>query len=176
MNLPTILLIATVSVLALECRETPTNPGQTSHARVFLESERLNNAWGYFHQGWVIDTAGNIISYDIARDGAHWYGNESGYYTAEELWSKIHHLDTVRGFIPADTMEILRTLAAASVAGTYSDTTWPMRDAGAWTYSCYVYDPDSAKYRQVVLRVWGDCQFFNTAQSAMTLSTWMDKR
>jgi hypothetical protein len=170
------LLITLITSLALSCKDTSTNPEQGSHAKIFLESEYINFAWGYAHNGWVIDSAGNIISYDIAKSGTQWTGNPSGYYTGQELWNKVHHCDTLRGFVPSDTLQWLRALAAASVGGAYSDTTCPARDMGSFVYSCYVYNPDSLKFRQIVLRVHGDCEFYNTATSAIKLSNWMALR
>ncbi len=165
------------AILAVSCRDTSTNPdpGRIG-VRVFLEREYINYAWGYDHSGWIVDTAGNMISYNIAKAGVTWTPNPGGYYTAEELSAKAHHCDTLRGTVPTDTLQWLRTLAESSVGGAYSDTTHPMVDAGTVTLFCYVYDPDSSKYRQVVLLEYGDYQFSNTAAPAIQLSDWMARQ
>lgn len=169
-------LIALIATLLLSCKDASINPEHPDLNKVYLESEYVNFAWGYAHNGWFIDTSGNIISYDIAKSGTQWVRNSSEYYSEDELWAKIHHKDTLREVIPNDTLKHLRELALASVAGTLSDTVCPGADMGALVYSCYVFKPDSLKFQRIVLRVYGDCRFNNAAQSAIDLAHWISRR
>ena len=168
-------LILLLAVLTCSCKDTTAGPGEASRARMFLESEYMNNSWGYAHWGWVIDTAGNIVSYDIGKSGNDWRGNPGGYYTEQELLAKVDHCDTLRGSIPSDTLLWLRGLAA-TVGETYSDTLRVGADMGALVRSCYIFDPDSSKYHQVVLRVTGDYQYHNTSPGAVALADWIDRQ
>jgi len=176
MKIPLLLPIMLAASLSLSCNDTSTNPVGQNNAPVFLESEFLNYAWGYAHSGWIADSAGNLVSYNLAKSGVQWVPNQSGYYTAEELRAKVHHNDTLRRTVELDTLQWLGSLAVASVGGEYSDTTHPMVDAGTITLCCYVYEADSAKYRRVVLQVNGDYQFYNTATPAVQLSNWMSRQ
>jgi hypothetical protein len=170
------LLGPLVLLLAISCKDTSTNPGSLTVQSMFLESEYVNFAWGYSHYGRFIDTSGLIISYDIGRSGEHWTPNPSGYYTEAELRAKIHHNDTLRGIVPADTLDLLRALGAASVGGAFSDTTCPGADMGAFVLSCYIFQEDSSKFRRIVLRVDGDCRYHNTSKSAIELANWLAKQ
>ncbi len=172
-TLPSIIVIL-FGFLLLSCTTT-TGPQQPLPARMFLESEYVNNAWGYAHWGWVIDTAGNVVSYDIGKSGSGWRGNESGYYTEAELLDKVHHCDTLRGSIPVDTLLWLQGLVA-SVGNTYSDTARVGADMGAFVSSCYVFVRDSSKYHQIILRVTGDYQYHNTSPAAVALANWIQQK
>ena len=167
------ILSALVLLLTSSCKDASTNPGSLTVPRMFFESEYVNYAWGYSHSGRFIDTSGLVISYDIARSGDHWEPNRSGYYTESEIWAKIHHRDTVRGLVPADTLELLKSLGLASMVGTYSDTTCPGADMGALIYSCYVFQADSLKFQRIILRVDGDCRYHNTSENAIELAAWL---
>lgn len=169
----TVVLLATST---FSCSDASTDPDQAGSTTVYLEREYVNWAWGYAHNGWFLDPAGNIISYDIAKSGTAWVPSASGYYTEEELEAKMHHRDTLRGVVPLDTVKLLDRLALASLGGTYSDTVCPGADMGALIYSCYVYRADSSKFRHVVLRVDGDCRYQNTSDAARELSDWMSHR
>lgn len=176
MKIRLLFSVALASLLALSCKDTSTNPVEQSHAPVFLESEYLNFAWGYDHSGWIVDTAGNVISYDLSKSGVQWTPNATGYYTGEELREKVHHNDTLRGTISGDTLQWLNALVAASVGGTYSDTTHPMADFGTVAFLGYVFDADSSKYRRGGLQVYGGYRFYNTASPAIELSAWMSRQ
>ena len=171
-------LLAMTMTLALvfSCKDTISDTASSDHSRIYFEREYVNFAWGYVHFGWFIDSSGQVISYDIAKSGDRWVANPSGYYTEEQLWIKIHHMDTLRSSVPADTLQFLRGLAQNAVAGTSSDTICAGADMGAHSYSCYVFQADSSKFRRIVLRVEGDCSYHNTSQSAITLATWMAQR
>jgi hypothetical protein len=169
--------IALITALVVSCKDTTSNPQPEPRPKIYFETEYVNFArGGYSHNGWFIDTSGAVISYDIGKSGIQWIPNPTGYYTEAELWAKIHHNDTLRGVVSADTLELLRGLATSSVAGTQSDTVCPGADMGALVYSCYVFQPDSTKFRRIELRVDGDCRHYNTSQSAIELANWMARK
>jgi hypothetical protein len=167
--LPIVLLAVVVS----SCKDAGTGPGSEPPSELYLETEYVNSAWGYSHNGRFIDAAGDIISYDLASSGTQWVTNSTGYYTEAELWAKIHHSDTVRGFVPADTLKMLRRLAFASVPGANSDTICAGADRGLFITCCYVFRADSSKFQRIELRVDGDCTYHNTSQSAIELANWL---
>jgi hypothetical protein len=123
-----------------------------------------------------IDSAGVIISYDLGRSGVGWHATASELYTEAELWGKIHHNDTIRGIIAADTLSRLRVLAYASVSGSMTDTVGAGFDMGAVIYSCYTLEGTRSLFRRTELRVQGDVEYHNTSASAVELANWMVSR
>ncbi|HEY6952906.1 MAG TPA: hypothetical protein VI758_10895 [Bacteroidota bacterium] len=172
----TSMSIVLAAALMFCCKDSATGPQFQPLSKIYFETEYVNFSWGYVHNGWFIDTAGNVISYDLAKSGTQWVPNSNELYGEAELWAKIHHNDTLRTQVPLDTLEALRSLAVASVGGKYSDTTCPGADMGAFVYACYVYQADSLKFRRTVLRVYGDCRYYNTSPSAIELADWMASR
>ena len=140
------LLIVLVSLAS--CKDAGVEPQQAPAGRFYLETEYVNSAWRYVHRGQVIDTAGRVITYDLGPTRGAWQGTPGELYTEEELWAKIHHNDTVRGSIPADTLRWLQRLAYASVAGAMSDTVGGSMDLGMSIISCYTLEPGTSLFRR----------------------------
>lgn len=160
--------------IVVSCKDAGTDPEQMQQGRFYLEKEYVNHAWGrYVHRGVFIDSAGLFITYDVGESGVPWQGEPGELYTEAELWSKIHHNDTVRGRVTADTLEWLRQLAYASVSGGMSDTNSTGADMGLVTYSCYTLEGGQGLFRKTELRAEGIMQYHNTCAHALTLADWL---
>lgn len=156
------------------CTDSGTDPGPTQQGRFYLEKEFVNTAWGrYVCRGLFVDNAGLVITYDVGLSGIPWQGMAGELYTEAELWSKIHHNDTVRGQVTADTLAWLRHLAYASVSGKMSDTTGTGADMGLVTYSCYTFEGGQGLLRKTELRAEGILEYHNTSPNAKALADWM---
>ena len=161
---------------AVSCQNGGVGPQTSPFGRFYLETEYVNHAWGHVHRGVFIDTAGVVISYDLAKSGVGWQATANELYTEAELWAKIHHNDTVWGSIPADTLSRLRRLAYASVSGSMSDTLGAGADMGIVSYVCFTLEGTQSLFRRTELRVQGDVEYHNTSTSAVELANWMASR
>lgn len=160
--------------LVVSCKDAGTDPETIQQGRFYLEKQYVNYAWGrYVNRGVFIDSAGLVITYDVGISGMPRPGLAGELYTEAELWSKIHQNDTVRGRVPADTLEWLRQLAYASVSGRMSDTTGTGADMGLVTYSCYTLEGGQGLFRRTDLRAEGIMEYHNTSANAITLAEWM---
>jgi hypothetical protein len=168
------LLILLMSLVS--CKDAGVEPQPAPPGRFYLETEYVNSAWRYVHRGQVIDPAGRVITYDLGPTPGTWQGSPGEMCTEEELWAKIHHNDTVRGSIPADTLQLLQQLAYASVAGTMSDTVGGSMDLGMSIISCYTLEAGTSLFRRTELRATGDMEYHNTCTSAVRLAAWMASR
>jgi hypothetical protein len=163
--------------LTVSCKDTGTGPEPGKPGKFYLEKEYVSHAWGrHVHRGMFIDTAGVVISYDVGNSEVPWHGAASELWSEEELWSKVHHNDTVLGSVPSDTLEWFRELAYASVSGRMSDTSGRGADIGLVTSSCYTLEGGHGLFRKTTLRVIGDMQYHNTSVSAIALADWLESR
>lgn len=158
---------------APSCKDAGLGPHESTPGRFYLESEYVNSAWRHVHRGMFIDTAGVMITYDLGDVPGAWQGTPGELYTEEELWAKIHHNDTVRGTVSADTLRWLKSLAYGSVGGKMSDTAGGAMDMGVSIMSCYTLEGGSSLFRRTELRATGDMEYHNTCSSAVELAKWM---
>ena len=162
-------------VLLSSCASDSLSPSTGSHESIIYEVEYVNNAWGYAHNGFYVSTAGAVHTYDIARTGQTWKDTSTGYYSAEELYLKFSHRDSLVGYIDRSTLIRVNALVESAKCGTYSDTVCVGADMGARTYNVYSYVPEIQRYQRMTLRLEGDWTFHNTSRSAMDLVEWLNQ-
>ena len=171
------MVVLLALVLVPCCKDSSTEVQTSVSGKFYLETEYVSLAWGrHVHRGEIIDNDGLVVSYDMGPSPQAWPNSSSELYSETELQWKIHHNDTVRGRIPADTLSRLRSLAYGSVSGVMSDTTGGGADIGLMIYSCYTIEGADTLFRRTELRAHGDMEYYNTSASAIELSNWMAKR
>ena len=163
-----------LALLFISCKDSNVNdqPQNNSNSIIF-EVEYLNYAWGISYHGIMIDNEGKEYSYDPTKDTIPYLYHADGIYTEQELQAKYGHVKTYIKTIPTDTLNWSHNLANLITTTDYSDTTRIGIDMGSWTYSVYIFRPEVNKYQQIVLKLEGDSEFYNTSQSAVTLAAWL---
>ena len=168
-------MICLAMIGAVGCCHFPPEPTPSpdmTRQKFLFETEYLNQAWGYHHNGIEIENDGRVYRYQIADDAA-WKPNDKGIYSASELVAKYASNRTYLMTIPIDTLIAMYKLIAPGSGGSYSDTLHVGADMGGVTYSCWTTNGQGG-YRRLALRLRGDFRFDNLSPSAATIADWLD--
>jgi hypothetical protein len=140
--------------------------------KVYFELSYINYAWGYVHQGWLIDQDGRVLSYHNPKT---WNSVEDGGYITQDALSKnTLYCDSTIRTIPLATLSHYRSLIPSAVSGKIADHGWAGCDGGTLSYICYYYDSMNGKYKKAILKQSGDYSCENVSASAQSLITWME--
>lgn len=140
---------------------------------VYFEYEYINFAWGYQHNGWIIDRDGNVRAWDQQED---WRKPDStGYIGAADLEFNISLTDSVIAVVDsADLMDHVELISGAK-NGYITEPRNTACDAGSSTVYAYYYDEDADGYLKVFLGSSGDFSSANTSDEARKLVAWLKK-
>jgi hypothetical protein len=147
--------------------EKITGPGQP----VCFEYRYVNYAWGYQEKGWLIDSSGNINSYNLP-DGFI-LPDSTGLITGDNLAHNLALTDSVIGTVPGEDMDYYLGLIQGASEGIIGAPRSIAADAGNSVLSCYRYDSAENAYRYVFLGRSGDWEQFNQSEEAEILIDWL---
>jgi len=138
---------------------------------IFFKCEYINYAWGYQHNGWVIDSSGNVRSYRMPEQ---WHFVDSlGLISSQDMNEDIQLTDSIIFKIDRDSLiKYFAKLEDAS-KGKLSEPRQEMFDAGITQFSGYIYQNDSKKFKQVMIRQIGDVAFENQSSKANEIYCWL---
>lgn len=145
----------------------------TPNQKVFFEFELINFAWGKQHQGWFIDSSGNIFTY---RNPAEWvYADTTGEISESEMAENLSK--TNLSTVTINKHELYKKVALIEKAsrGAFGNRGQAGADMGAWCYYAYTFDPQEKVYKRHLLSQTGDWQISNLSREAAELAAWLAK-
>jgi hypothetical protein len=138
---------------------------------ILFQCEYVNYARGYQHNGWVIDSAGNVRSYRMPEQ---WHFVDSlGLISSQDMKEDILQTDSILLKIDRDTLLKYVVKLEDASKEKLSEPRQEMFDAGITQFSGYLYQHDSKKFKQVIIRQVGDVAFENKSQEAGEIYNWM---
>lgn len=176
-------LVATVSLVTLAaCEADATKPEPTtpsSQQTWLCGREYVNHAWGYQRRGTVIDTAGNIWTYDFKGSPAAlvnpWQPTDVSRMSEAELKLRYNGAMVVSGKkVPVAEIEKIMPLIGDAAQATPPQPQQRGADMGQTLTYCYTYDAASRTYSQVMLDNKGDWDSTNPSQAARNLRSWLN--
>ena len=111
---------------------------------VFFEYRHVNYAWGYTEQGWLVDSKGEVRSYDLT--GKYNAPDSAGYISREDLVQNLSRCDSTTHQIGAEDMEYYTGLISGASKGKIGKAENIAADAGSSVLSCYCYDEEMGMY------------------------------
>ena len=171
MKIKTILYLVLVPILLLgSCQKTELEirPDQVA----YFEYEYVNHAWGYQHNGWIVDKTGKILGYNLPDSWT--FPDSAGYISEPDLEKNLSKTDTLYNY-QISTTELTHKikLIPGAAKGKLSERKNVMFDAGGWGFSCYIWDKNKHKYRKILLETKGDWEQYNQSPGALSLVTWL---
>ncbi|MFO7882686.1 MAG: hypothetical protein R6U52_09140 [Kosmotogaceae bacterium] len=138
---------------------------------VIFKVEYQNHAWGYSHEGYLIDKIGAIRPFDKPDE---WnYPDSEGYITYSELNQNVNQLVDVFKIIDEGLLlKYLNKLYRIDPSD-LSEQESTSRDAGVISYSGFIYEVEKEKYKEVKLKVAGDISYVNTNREANLIYKWL---
>jgi hypothetical protein len=166
---PTVIYLTFLILLAGCNKDDDTIPavGQV----ILFQKEYINYAWGYQQNGWVIDSSGNVRSYQLPEI---WHFADSlGMISSQDMNDNIQQAGSILFKIDKDTLLHYFAKLEDAANGKLSEPRQEMFDAGITQFSGYLYQPNSKKYKQVIIRQIGDVYIENKSSEANDIYNWM---
>jgi len=166
-----IYVISTILIVLLNgCIETEDiYSGDTT--KLIFQSEYTNYAWGYNHNGWMMDSSGKARSF---QKTATWVFPDSiGYISEADMQKNFAACDADLKQISAAEFSSYAEKAATCINGPLSKAENLMADAGAHVWAFYYYDSAKKRYKRVILEMTGDWSQRNLATKSQDIVEWM---
>lgn len=144
--------------------------------KVYFEMHYVNAAWSHQNSGYVIDSVGNVLAFNLSQKSYAWNESDSlGYISAEAMGVNVSRCNSVIQKLDADSLAFyVRKIPAASL-GRISKPQQVMADAGSISYSAFIFDAKKQRYKKVLLKIRGDWMVTNDAPEAQQLYLWMNR-
>jgi hypothetical protein len=81
------IIPALLALFLFSCKDSGVNNPNLSSTGIIFEVEYVNYAWGILYQGVLIESNGNVYSYNPGKENVRYVYNSDGYYTDQELQS-----------------------------------------------------------------------------------------
>lgn len=151
----------------------PEEEGELPELAVLFESNYVNHAWGYQHNGWFLDNHGKIRKYDMPDRDKWNLPDDDGFISKEDLAENFELANTLVREISRSTVRQKADLIAGTLDGELSERSNRGADMGGRGWYCYFWDADKEMYKRQMLAVTGDWHQFNTAPDAQALLQWL---
>ena len=140
---------------------------------LIFQSEYTNYAWGYNHNGWMMDNTGKASSF---QKSAPWVFPDSlGYISEVDMQKNLSVCDAVVTQISSAEFSTYAGKARNCLNGTLTKPENKMADAGEHIWAFYYYEPGGKRYKRVILDMTGDWSQHNLAVNAAEIVEWMMK-
>jgi len=144
--------------------------------KILFEKHYSNWAWGYQNNGFLIDSLGFVNAFDLSKDTIKWNEpDKDGYIGVAEMNENYSRCDSIICQINTDTLTHYTDKIWAASKGKISEPLNEMADAGIITYSAFIFDGKTNRYKKVLLKIWGDTSIDNHAPEAKEIYQWMKK-
>jgi len=138
---------------------------------IIFQYDYINYAWGYQHNGFIIDNEGNILTYNNPED---WnFRDKDMILTEKQVAGNILKCQVSGKKI---TMEELRKFTAYIKNIASSEITAPKNiaaDAGSTEYLCYQYSGTTNTYKGYIIKTEGDFSRENLNFYSKKVVLWM---
>lgn len=160
-----------ISILLLTGCEKEDSFNPRLRQQVLFQIEYVNYAWGYQHSGIIIDSTGNVGYFKFPEN---WNSPDKlGYITESEMNENLRQLRDINYSVRRDTLLNYFSMVETASKGELTDPYNRMFDAGTTVYSGYLYYPTIKKYKQVLIKQWGDWSIDNQSPEAGEIFRWL---
>jgi hypothetical protein len=159
-------------LLTAGCEESSFKTSEINQL-VLFQVEYTNYAWGYSHHGIIIDSAGNVRRFNFPENWK--YPDDSGYLSEADMNENFDQLGNVTFTVDRDTLLNYFNMTRGASEGKLSDPYNHMADAGVAVYTGYFYYASEKKYKQVLIKQWGDWAIDNNSKEAESLYRWLSE-
>lgn len=167
-----IVQFLTIGILLIGC-EKKNEPASSLDQVVLFQSDYINYAWVYQHQGSLLDRSGNVRGYKLPKI---WhFPDAEGYISVSDMNENIEQLDPPSFAIQNDTLKKYFDKLKIAANGILTIPVNVMADAGTWSYSGFIFDSKTRKYRQVLIRQEGDFYIENKSKEAKEIYNWFKR-
>jgi hypothetical protein len=138
---------------------------------LIFQTEYINYAWGYNHNGWIMDRSGKVNRFQ--KKAAWVFPDSLGYVSALDMQKNFSACDSVMAQVSTKDFTLYAEKAIGCANGPLSKATNTMADAGEHIYAIYIYEPGKNRYKRVILDMTGDWSQQNLAVKSKEVVDWM---
>jgi hypothetical protein len=162
--LPCILLASTQSTT------TNTTPGKP---QIPFLCSRVNYAWGYTYDGWLIDSSGAIRSYSFSEADSIGYVRQTDTLPSKIYDKLLAHSTPTEKKVPLDTLLSKITFIESASSGILSYS-GACADAGMYRYSAFLYNAYNSRPKEIICYQMGDEWICNSSAAAKKIARWLN--
>ena len=153
-----IFLILSIAIIFTGCKKEYVLSDNQS---ILFQFEYANYAWGYQHNGFIIDNEGKVFTYNNPED---WNFPDNDLIINEnEVAENISKCMLSNKKIPKDELQkysnFIKNIAASKITAMKNVAA----DAGTSEFICYMYSENTKEYKGYVIKMEGDftCENLN---------------
>lgn len=140
---------------------------------LIFQSEYTNHAWGYNHNGWMMDGSGQVKRFQ--KTAAWVFPDSLGYVKEADMQKNLVACDSVLEYVSQYEVTRITDKAMTCLDGPLTKPQNLMADAGENIYAIYRYEADRKRYKRVILSMVGDFSQENLAPHTAEVVAWMKK-
>jgi hypothetical protein len=138
---------------------------------LIFQAEYTNHAWGYSHNGWMMDGAGIVKRFQ--KDAPWVFPDSLGYIAEKDMQKNLNVCDSLLEHVSQYELSKYSLKALNCVDGPMTKPAMTMADAGEHIYAFYRYEADRKRYKRVILSMIGDWSQENLAPNTKEVVDWM---
>jgi len=166
------IILLLVLVLTYSCNNDAPNFKQ----KILFGVQYTNWAWGYQSKGFLIDSMGYVRAFDLSKTTLVWKNQDSsGYISKANMEINLSYCDSIICKLKGDSLSHYTGKIWAASKGTISKPTTQMADFGEIRYSAYIYDEKSERYKEVLIKLYGDLMINNSSKEAEDIYSWLKR-
>jgi hypothetical protein len=146
---------------------------QSEKKHILFQYEYINYAWGYVHEGFYVDDAGNVLHYNNPEK----WNFHSQYYNLNEKQIDENLSKCTRSDIKIDIEDLSKftsyidNISSSRITAKKSEGA----DAGTAVYVCYTYNSQGGIYKGTLVKMEGDFTCENLNFYSKKVSMWLSE-
>jgi hypothetical protein len=163
--------ISMILFLALFISGCKKNSGINEKQAILFQVDYVNYAWGYQHNGIIIDNEGNVLSY---KNPQNWNFQDAELsITDSQVRDNMSSCVNSGKRVPIDELKkfsgYIRNIASSKVTAPKNVAA----DAGSLEFICYQYSEQSGIYKGTLIKKEGDFTCENLNFYSKKVSSWL---
>jgi len=161
-----VIFILYILIIVPGCRKSPNS---TENKTILFQYEYMNYAWGYQHNGFIVDNLGNILTYNNPQN---WnFTDKDLMLTEEQVNENISFCKHTGKKIPESELKkysgYIKNISSSQVTAIKNVAA----DAGTSEFICYQFSENTGKYKKCLIKMEGDftCENLNFYSKKVTL-------
>jgi hypothetical protein len=166
------LIVLTILIVVTACEgEVP-----VLKQKILFQRHYVNYAWFYTDNGYLVDSMGYVRSFDVAKKKLKWnYPDSLGYISKEAMDQNLSYCDSIIHRVGADSLSHYVDKIWGASRGMISKPDMQMADFGEIRYSAYIFDEKKQRYKEVLIKLYGDIMSNNSSPEAQEIYGWMNR-
>jgi len=143
---------------------------------ILFEKHYSNWAWSYQNNGFLIDSLGNVHAFDLSKKTLKWnYPDSLGYISKDKMDKNLSYCDSIISKLNSDSLSLYVGKIWGASKGKITQSDIYMADFGEIRYSAYILDEKNNRYKEVLVRLYGDITKDNSSKEAGEIYGWMTR-